>query len=453
MANTITPKTINYLTGEITNFAQATTDHGVTATPLASAVLGPAMLKNEDGTFTSYAAGLLAVMYSYTTIDEALDSTLHLTVEVFDLLTKQRVSSLAVDEISQVNPSGFILPTDCGVSVIQLSGNHWGYLYHVSDPSGVISGAQLRLVRWGFFSDGAGGAAWQKKSSSVGAAMGAHTTDMITDVAALPWSLGVDFIVARGQVDTGAGEKHLYFCITNLNQSYSAPSEGDTFTKILDKAFASDEWDGWYPAAVPDTVLALQVMSGAHPSQGNIAALIGDYVDATWHKAITNPKLAVLCGPAQSGNQRNEAGAAVAPLGVLESMTGAFGPRAHGLVTDQFGYIYTCGTGGLSATNDHLVEKWKSWDLAAGPVAFVDHADAANGDLGGDYAAAADTHVHSPIWTGRHLIVVDHSPTRTVMKVYSRDLEYVTSVTLATSAETRRWFGDKAAAIWHAGNH
>lgn len=456
MATTITPKQLNFRLGTQANFAEATTAHGsFTVYPYAAAVLSPAQLKTAggggsyDGTFTRYENGLLAVMYSY------YDNTLgffHYPIELFDLATLERIDVLDVEEFSHADTDPVIDIHAAGIAPIQ--NTHEGYIYWATHPS---SSGVAKLVRWGWFDDGAGNAIWTAKSSSFKTEVGSPLVDHISDVAPIPYSRGVDFIVARAGIDV-VSEKHLYSLITNLNQSYTSAPSADTFTVLWSKAYTPlADWTDW--AGEPDSVLAVEVIGQCgRTSQGNIVALMGDWVTNAIHKRVEHPVLAVIAGTGQTAYKKvtvsgDDAVPEVGPGGVIESHEeGAY--HAHGMCVDQLGYIYVVGTGGLMGTNEHLIEKYKSWDLAAGPVAFVDHDDADNGSLGGEYANAADTHVYAPTFTGDYLVVFDHSANKTEAVVFTPDLVYVTKFDVSTTGtDVKRWFGDKHASPWYSRSH
>lgn len=441
----LTPSTVNFGTGIVSEFSTSIVNENATLYPYNTSIIGPAILQQADGTFTRYEDGLLAVMYRWA---DSGSGSIRYYVNLFDLTTGSRVQLLDEEEVSHSDVEGLYPLFQSGIRPI--TSGHWGYIYWLSNRT--TPGIIARLVRWGWFDD-SGTATYAKKATSFSGDIGSPTINHITDIVPIPKSPGIDFIVARGQIDP-ATEKHLYCLVTLLNLSYGSPASSDDFLAIWSKAFTTADWATWTDN--PDTALAVQVVRCNRSAvNNNIVVALGDWVASpTIHPAVSNPKLALIAGAGQTARKNTSMATYVGAGGVIQShVEGA--ANLHGMVVNQLGEVFVVGNGGLKAANDHLIEKYYAWDLGATePVAFVDHDDADNGELGHGYASAADTHVYSPIWTGSLLIVMDYSAAATEVVVFDHTLTFVRKFTLSDNqADSRRWIGGKESHPWFSRAH
>jgi len=434
MATTYTPLAQTYLGTPIAVSTGETTDD-TAPNPLhivACAIIGPCRPYKSDGSLANYPKGVLVVLGEYN------DGIARTLINAFDLETGNRTANPALDLLTGGGVGG-------DESVLMYSGiSPMGrgipgyYVWH-----GEGSEAALFSARNGLY-DNFGTPLYNILGCAISGLIPAvKDSKIICDVSPLSRTKEVMALVAKGNCDAGSSQLHEIRVRPDIKLfptwAYDTPDE------IWNQNYASGAqpasiWGGsgsttW--ATRPDSCLDAQNLCNLPEVS---MALLGDWVaDPTVHKAITNPRLALI--------YTVTGGIAVAgPIG---------GARAHGMVCDQHGFIYVVGTGGLTGVNDNLIEQYMATDLST-PLAQVTHAGEGEG-LGGDYAAAADTHIYCPLWDGARLLVFDHGTQYTRLFIYGADLVEITHFTISTAAQVAvngpRWRAGKYSLGWWSENY
>jgi len=227
-----------------------------------------------------------------------------------------------------------------------------------------------------------------------------------------------------------------------INES-KAGSLAGTAQQIYAKEYNNGSYSGWgsewsATSNRPTAVLAAQQLPRFGPESyqySNGVILVGVHAAAATHDYVTKPALAVCEGVTH-------------PAGgtVLQSHAPHASLRAHGMVVDQEGFVYTCGTGDFvtGAAGDKLICKYPAWDLTTLTASVAHEANREVGEdgLGDGHASAANTIITRPMWTGTHLCVLDIDSAKTRMFVYNKDLTFVDKYTVHTSGSSHaRVFG------------
>lgn len=402
--------------------------------PLGSTIIAPFNFTNVDGSVTKYTKGNAFQAWIY--LNAATAETI-LGVNGIDLSS----SPVALSGLGFTFSSSFYTVPTAGHAASVL----FGLAPMQSGRSGFLVwwNGLAYGVRQGTFIVGGVQRYWITPTDFTAQVATIGDSNIICDISPLPQTSELIFLIGKG--GTTSGQEQFIIVRQSLDQKLVVTGTSNTVMKLLGVEYLADSYPGTtYSGAVagttvtwsarPDTILVARSLPGM---AWNAVLLMGDYVAApTIHKAITNPRLAVVA--LLSNGQI-----------ALTNTPGSY--RAHGMCVDQYGYIYVVGTGGLTGSNTNLIEKYAHWDLST-PVASVAYN---SNNLGDGYGTAAATHIMNPVWTGNCLIVEDHDASKTRLFWYDKDLTYITKRTVSTGtvAAGSRIRGGAFASVFQADHY
>lgn len=428
MASSFTTKSYNYSTGLASSLTGTTTAHGVdgsdTQYALASCCMKPTRIYNSAGTLINYEKGLFAQLVLVNNGGDGL-----FQIDTWDLATgvKDALNTLHPGWRAAVGGALSSYAVYTGAAISDVCSVYCGIVSGGSNKFLAVwiadaAGANPHLIVWrnGIYDNT--GATVYGAASSIPESFVVKLTDSGLITCVEPSMLSSDPFLTVCKGNTAAGKAQLVAVKAVIDSKATPTASSDTWVERLAREYTAASWTGWTDR--PDTLLECETFADTSSA---VAALFGNWVAPGLHKAVSNPRIAILNSVERSGF-----GYGWNPGEVTSSHTNGTAHKAHGLAMGPDLSVFVVGTGDIvGGTAGKLICKYNTFDLTAGPTATVAHLS--NG-LGDGYADPQDTHIVTPIWDGKNLIVQDHDATKTRLFVYDKDLNYVGVSTVSTTS-------------------
>lgn len=244
--------------------------------------------------------------------------------------------------------------------------------------------------------------------------------ETIMDVSPLSKSLTNTLLFAASS-DGGAHQIQMIQQVLGTPIGGSTPTEFDV---VFETEYVMGDWSGWSDSPLGASDVQ-QIPLSSQVNAGVVIALLGNVQSSLIHKVIAQPRLAMVAGPGQS--QTNIFGIAVQPFGIMNSHDDNDNYNAHGMIVDQFGYVYTIGNGDwVRDQPNYLINKFAPWDFDNVWAAVIHNG---NG-LGDYYTDPLDSHICNIMCDGTYIMVIDHDPEKDRLFVYDLNLTFISKHTL-----------------------